>query len=265
MDDVHGVADLPDGPAPGNGSERANVVIPAWFGEYQRTHELPGHPAGSGRPGGQRRQSARGSRRAPVLDGQNDRQCHRHWSRPFVPFSPGRETFRGEQFHTVDFPGAEHVRGKRVLVVGGGAKCRAVPRGYPARHRHHLGDPQRAGVARPDRGVRRARCDRPGRGAGPARAGAALGGVRHRHRAAIAGAGSCAPRRLPAAAHVRPDRARRRPLGRRLLRAGRRDPLGHRLQARGGAPGTAGPEDQARRDPAAHFHRRRAERHHGRS
>ena len=32
MADVHGVADLPDAPAPGGSAERANVVVPAWFG-----------------------------------------------------------------------------------------------------------------------------------------------------------------------------------------------------------------------------------------
>jgi cation diffusion facilitator CzcD-associated flavoprotein CzcO len=45
------------------------------------------------------------------------------WSRPFVPSYPGAETFRGEQLHTVDYPGPEHFTGKRVLVVGGGASA----------------------------------------------------------------------------------------------------------------------------------------------
>jgi cation diffusion facilitator CzcD-associated flavoprotein CzcO len=40
-----------------------------------------------------------------------------------VPRYPGQEKFRGEQLHTVDFPGAEHFRGKRTLVVGGGASA----------------------------------------------------------------------------------------------------------------------------------------------
>ena len=40
-----------------------------------------------------------------------------------MPFYPGQETFRGEQLHTVDFPGPEYFRGKRTLVVGGGASA----------------------------------------------------------------------------------------------------------------------------------------------
>ena len=45
------------------------------------------------------------------------------WSHPFIPYYPGAETFIGEQLHTVDYPGPEHFRGKRVLVVGGGASA----------------------------------------------------------------------------------------------------------------------------------------------
>ena len=45
------------------------------------------------------------------------------WTQPFVPHYPGIETFAGEQLHTVDYPGPTHFRGKRVLVVGGGASA----------------------------------------------------------------------------------------------------------------------------------------------
>ena len=121
MDDVT-VADLPDGPAPGRGSERANVVIPAWFGEYQRAHDLPVI-----RPVWVERVDSAGLLvvQAGSLSWTTRTIVNATgtWSRPFVPFSPGQETFRGEQFHTVDFPGAEHVRGKRVLMVGGGASA----------------------------------------------------------------------------------------------------------------------------------------------
>ncbi len=123
MDDVHGVADLPGAPAPGRGRERANVVIPAWFGDYERANQLP-------------------VIRPVRVDGVEDLgdllRVHAGprswltrtiinatgtWTRPFVPFYPGQETFRGEQFHTADFPGAEHFRGRRTLVVGGGASA----------------------------------------------------------------------------------------------------------------------------------------------
>lgn len=45
------------------------------------------------------------------------------WTRPFVPFYPGIDTFRGEQLHTAGYPGRDHFLGTRVLVVGGGASA----------------------------------------------------------------------------------------------------------------------------------------------
>jgi cation diffusion facilitator CzcD-associated flavoprotein CzcO len=45
------------------------------------------------------------------------------WTRPFVPFYPGIASFAGEQVHTAHYPGAAHFRGRRVLVVGGGASA----------------------------------------------------------------------------------------------------------------------------------------------
>ena len=123
MDDVHGVADLPDAPAPDRGSERANEVIPAWFGAYERTHQLPVlRPVQVDRVesvddllvvhSGPRSWTTR-----TIVSATGT------WRQPFVPYYPGQESFRGEQLHTIDYPGAGHFRGKRVLVVGGGASA----------------------------------------------------------------------------------------------------------------------------------------------
>lgn len=123
MDDVHGVADLPDSAAPGRGEGRANAVIPGWFADYERSHGLP-----VVRPVRVDRVESDG---ALLVVRAGDRSWTTRtlvnatgtWTRPFVPHYPGQETFRGEQLHTVDYPGAEHFRGKRVLVVGGGASA----------------------------------------------------------------------------------------------------------------------------------------------
>ncbi|MDZ5621358.1 NAD(P)-binding domain-containing protein [Nocardioides bizhenqiangii] len=123
MDDVHGVADLPDSPAPGRGRDRANNVIPGWFDDYERTHGLPVvRPARVDRVesagdllvvhAGRRTWTTR-----TLINATGT------WTQPFVPHYPGFETFRGEQLHTVDYPGPEHFDGKRVLVVGGGASA----------------------------------------------------------------------------------------------------------------------------------------------
>ena len=123
MDDVHGVADLPAGRAPGRGRDRANVVIPAWFGAYERTHGLPVvRPVRVDRVenAGDLLVVRAGSRSWTTRTVVNATGT---WTRPFVPYYPGQETFRGEQLHTVDYPGADHFRGKRTLVVGGGASA----------------------------------------------------------------------------------------------------------------------------------------------
>ncbi|WP_052850314.1 NAD(P)-binding domain-containing protein [Streptomyces avicenniae] len=45
------------------------------------------------------------------------------WDRPFWPYVPGRETFRGEQLHTATYPGPAAFAGRRVVVVGGGTSA----------------------------------------------------------------------------------------------------------------------------------------------
>lgn len=123
MADVHGVADLPDAPAPGGSGERANVVVPAWFGDYETSHALPVQ-----RPVRVERVTSAGELLV-VHAGMRSWSARTivnatgTWSRPFVPSYPGAGTFRGEQLHTVAYPGPEHFAGKRVLVVGGGASA----------------------------------------------------------------------------------------------------------------------------------------------
>ena len=123
MHDVHGVAALPDSRSPGDPGGRANQVVPEYFAAYERTHELP---------------VLRPVRVDEVLDDggllvvrSGDRSWTSStlvnatgtWSRPFVPHYPGMEKFRGEQLHTVDYPGPQHFRGRPTVVVGGGASA----------------------------------------------------------------------------------------------------------------------------------------------
>ncbi|CAH0164403.1 putative oxidoreductase CzcO [Microbacterium sp. Bi121] len=123
MDDVHGVAELPDAHAPARDQKRANVVVPASFADYEREHDLPViRPVHVDRvrdddgilvvQAGEREWRAR-----TIVNATGT------WTQPFLPHYPGMETFLGEQLHTVDYPGPEHFRGKRVLVVGGGASA----------------------------------------------------------------------------------------------------------------------------------------------
>lgn len=126
MADVHGVANLPDAPAPGRSHDRANLVVPAWFGAYEAERALPVlrpvrvdevvedpvDPALLRVRAGEREWRTRTLVNATGT-----------WTRPFVPTYPGIGEFAGEQFHTATYPGAAHFVGKRVLVVGGGASA----------------------------------------------------------------------------------------------------------------------------------------------
>jgi len=123
MNDVHGVAELPGAAAPARDRQRANIVVPASFADYERDNSLP---------------IIRPVHVDLVIDDDGvlvvharEREWHTRtlvnatgtWTQPFVPHYPGMETFLGEQLHTVDYPGPAHFRGKRVIVVGGGASA----------------------------------------------------------------------------------------------------------------------------------------------
>ncbi len=122
--DVHGVADLPDAPAPDRSIDgRANQVLPEWFARYEHDMGLPVL-----RPVHVDRVTSEGDL---LVVQAGDRTWRTRtlvnatgtWTRPFIPAYPGASSFRGEQLHTVDYPGPEHFVGKRVLVVGGGASA----------------------------------------------------------------------------------------------------------------------------------------------
>ncbi|MGD8214295.1 NAD(P)-binding domain-containing protein [Aestuariimicrobium sp. Y1814] len=131
MADVHGVADLPGTERPSSGpEERANVAVPAYFGDYEQAHSLPVvRPAAVQRvrraadDSGDFLVEARVDGRALTLRSRTLVNATGTWTRPFVPHYPGRAGFVGTQLHTHDFPGPEFFDGRRTVVVGGGASA----------------------------------------------------------------------------------------------------------------------------------------------
>jgi cation diffusion facilitator CzcD-associated flavoprotein CzcO len=123
MRDVHGVAELPDDVRPPRDDERANIAVPRTFAAYEVAHDLPiVRPVHVDRVEDEDgilvvRAGDREWRTRTLVNATGT------WTHPFLPHYPGMETFLGEQFHTVEYPGPEHFRGERVLVVGGGASA----------------------------------------------------------------------------------------------------------------------------------------------
>ncbi len=123
MHDVHGIAALPDSSAPTLSAGRANEVLPAYFADYERAHGIPVvRPVRVDRVDDEDgllvvRSGDRTWRTRTLVNATGT------WRQPFVPHYPGIETFAGEQLHTVDYPGPEHFRGRRTVVVGGGASA----------------------------------------------------------------------------------------------------------------------------------------------
>ncbi len=124
MHDVHGIANLPGVAVPESaGGERANEFVPRYFADYEARFDLPVI----------RPVAVESVRR----DGEHylvstDRDTYRAeaivnatgtWDRPFIPWYPGIETFRGRQLHTADYNGASEFAAQHVLVVGGGASA----------------------------------------------------------------------------------------------------------------------------------------------
>jgi cation diffusion facilitator CzcD-associated flavoprotein CzcO len=122
MDTVNGIFDLPgmafDPPSP---QEQAAIAVPRYFARFEEQFGLAVR----------RPVAVRAVRRGPddrlLVESDAGTWAARAvinatgtWTRPFWPYYPGRETFRGRQLHAVNYPGPEQFAGKRVIVVGGG-------------------------------------------------------------------------------------------------------------------------------------------------
>lgn len=127
FDSAHGLHPLPGLPleAP-DPAEPSSAVVSRYYGEYERTFELP-----ILRPARVAVVSRTDDAAALLVRASDGRSwladtvisATGTWDRPHWPRYPGQELFRGRQLHTHDFVSAGEFRGQRVLVVGGGTSA----------------------------------------------------------------------------------------------------------------------------------------------
>ncbi|MDD7505674.1 MAG: NAD(P)-binding domain-containing protein [Actinomycetaceae bacterium] len=121
METVNGIADLPHMPVGAyDPHERANEFVPQYFANFEHEFDLPILRPVKVRAVHKRAEYFEAETTAGVWRAKFVVNCTGTWTRPFVPYYPGAETFKGAQYHSKDFPGAQKLWEKRVLVVGGG-------------------------------------------------------------------------------------------------------------------------------------------------
>lgn len=125
LSNVNGINDLPglafdDVVNTGDTKLQANVAIPQYYEQYEKTFELPViRPV---------RVSTVTERNGRFMIRTNGAQFSARgiinatgtWKTPNCPRYPGWEKFRGRQLHTAEYKSAEEFRGQHVIIVGGG-------------------------------------------------------------------------------------------------------------------------------------------------
>jgi cation diffusion facilitator CzcD-associated flavoprotein CzcO len=124
MRTVHGIHELPgmpfEQPSP---DEPANVAIPSYFARYEQLFDLPVIRPVTVQNVVNDGALLKVETSAGVWTTRGLINATGTWRRPFWPYYPGQETFRGRQLHTADYQGPAEFTGRRVVVVGGGASA----------------------------------------------------------------------------------------------------------------------------------------------
>lgn len=128
MATVNGIHELPGFPVPpADPAMASRDALPPYFAEYERRFDLEV----------QRPVQVRAVRRADddpdgrlLVETDRGTWAARHvinatgtWTRPFRPYYPGIERFRGRQLHVADYVSADEFAGKRVVIVGAGVSA----------------------------------------------------------------------------------------------------------------------------------------------
>jgi cation diffusion facilitator CzcD-associated flavoprotein CzcO len=125
MATVNGIHELPGFPVPpADPAASSRDVLPAYFEEYERRFALDVQR--TVRVRAVLREDDDPNGRLLVETDRGDWSARfvinatGTWSRPYWPFYPGRERFRGRQLHVADYVSADEFAGQRVVIVGAG-------------------------------------------------------------------------------------------------------------------------------------------------
>lgn len=128
MGTVNGIHELPGHPVPpADPAAASRDVLPPYFAEYERRFDLDV----------QRPVRVKAVRRADddphgrlLVETDRGTWAARYainatgtWTRPFRPYYPGIDRFRGRQLHVADYVSADEFAGKRVIIVGAGVSA----------------------------------------------------------------------------------------------------------------------------------------------
>lgn len=121
MSTVNGIHELPGSAVPtADPATSSRDFLPPYFADYEQAHDLAVRrpvsvTAVRRADGGLRVETDAGDWIAgQVINATGT------WSRPFWPYYPGRDRFRGRQLHTADYTSAEEFAGQHVIIVGAG-------------------------------------------------------------------------------------------------------------------------------------------------
>ena len=127
MATVNKVHDLPGMPLPTvDPAEPSRDAVPRYYAAYEREAGLPVvRPARVARVESADPDDGAAPLRVTLTDGRTLLartlvNATGTWTKPFWPYYPGQETFRGRQLHTADYVRAADFAGQHVVVVGGG-------------------------------------------------------------------------------------------------------------------------------------------------
>ncbi|WP_400993480.1 NAD(P)-binding domain-containing protein [Agromyces sp. GXQ0307] len=128
MGTVNGIHELPGhAVSPADPAAPSREVLPPYFAEYERRFDLDV----------QRPVRVRAVRRADddprgrlLVESDRGTWAARYvinatgtWTRPFRPYYPGIDRFRGRQLHVADYVSADEFAGQRVIIVGAGVSA----------------------------------------------------------------------------------------------------------------------------------------------